>query len=172
MVRWIIPTLIWTAICWLIVVIALLPWQVKLRWRKLWQGAVAFKLEIRFTGLGGGIEFNRRSRPIAWLLARMEVMQRRSPTIILRQSRRKLAFAAAIAPAVAISHWAIHAEVGFDDPSLTGECLGLLSAMPSAVQQSIRITFDRVGIRSRGCVSFSIQPLLLFWKIGLWWWTR
>lgn len=46
--------------------------------------------------------------------------------------------------------WQGGVEIGFADPAVTGQCLGLIAALPLQLAQHIRLTFTRIGWRGRG----------------------
>ena len=151
----------------LAIAIACLPWRVQLRWRKPWNRPLAIRVRIDSPGQWWSFAYDRRS-------ARMQALQRwvwpprgRTPSILLRQGKHKLRVMRELSHAISVSAWTSQTQFGFDDPSLTGECLGLLAAMPRPVQQSISITFERAGCRSRGQLDLTVKPIALIWRLTL-----
>ena len=151
----------------LAIAMACLPWRLRMRWRKLWDGPLAIQVRIYSPGQWWSCAFERRSAHMQALQLWVWPLQVHSPSILLRQVRRKLRVLRALSHAVSVSAWTSQTQCGFDDPSLTGECLGLLAAMPHPVQQSISITFERAGCRSRGRLDITVKPIALLWRLTM-----
>ena len=152
-------------VCSIGVMLLYLPWQIHLRWRKFWLGPLAIQVRIDSPGRCWTYTCKQRSQFVQTLQQWIWPLQARSPSNTLRQSHRKLRFIAALSPAVKVSAWTSLTQFGFDDPSLTGECLGLLAAMPLPLQQSIAITFEREGCQTKGQLSLTVKPIALGWRV-------
>ncbi|MEM8717039.1 MAG: hypothetical protein AAF268_03360 [Cyanobacteria bacterium P01_A01_bin.3] len=149
-----------------VLAIACLPWRVSLRWRKTWDGPLAIQARIYSPGQWYTLACSRHSRIVQTLQHWLWPSGVNAPAIIqLRQVRRNVRILSALRPAMSVSVWVHETQFGFDDPSLTGECLGLLAAMPRSVQRSIAITFERAGCRSRGQLDVTIQPIAIGWRL-------
>ncbi|MFQ3583460.1 MAG: hypothetical protein SNJ85_00800 [Cyanobacteriota bacterium] len=51
---------------------------------------------------------------------------------------------------LSLKSWQGGVEIGFADPAVTGQCLGLIAALPPQWSQHIRLTFTRVGWQGQG----------------------
>ncbi|WP_156820034.1 hypothetical protein [Synechococcus sp. PCC 7336] len=144
-------------------VLLLLPWRLAVRWRKPWSGpfAIAANLSI-------GTRVCKRTR---WS-PRLSLMRRCSKPLQWRRVQLGLDLLHALSPAIAIEACSLKAEIGFDDPSLTGQCLVLLSSLPPSLQRSLCVTFERVGFCSRGFACLRLRPIALLCPLAKWVWTK
>ncbi len=152
--------------------LACLAWPVRFVWRKSWRGPIAFQIVIQIPLWGQTISLKQRSSWLYSLINWAKAPMKHSMNVTIQQYKHRLAFLQFIAPVVVLSSWQAAIELGFNDPSLTGEYLGLLYAMPPKIQRSLRMTFEQEGIRSRGDATFILRPIALFLKICAWWWTQ
>lgn len=53
--------------------------------------------------------------------------------------------------------WQGGVEIGFADPAVTGQCLGLIAALPPPLAQHIRLTFTRIGWCGRGSLHIQFR---------------
>ena len=150
-----------------VIAIACLPWRVQLGWRKPWDRPLAIQVRLYSPGQWWSFAGTRRSALMLALQRWVWPPRGRNPGVLLRHGRRQLRVLRALSHAISVSDWASQTQFGFDDPSLTGECLGLLAAMPRPVQQSISITFERAGCRSRGQLDLTVKPIALLWQLML-----
>jgi hypothetical protein len=68
-----------------------------------------------------------------------------------------------------IQSWQGGVEIGFADPALTGQCLGLIAALPPQLAQHLRLTFARIGWHGWGSLVIRLrgwQVLGLALKLG------
>ena len=145
--------------------VACFPWRVSLRWRKAWDGPLAIQARIYSPGQWYTFACARHSRIVQTLQHWLWPPGVNTPGGQLRQARRNVRILSALRPAMSVSVWVHKTQVGFDDPSLTGECLGVLAAMPRFVQRSISITFERVGCCSRGRLDVTVKPIAFGWRL-------
>lgn len=147
------------------VAIACLPWRVRLRWRKTWSGPLALQVKIISPGQWWSVSGNRRSDWLQVLGRWIWPSQTRNASRLLQQGKKQFRWLLMLRPTCTVLAWTIQAQFGFDDPSLTGECLGLLAAMPISLQKSISITFEQDGCRTRGELDVLVNPIAPIWRL-------
>ncbi|GAB4213776.1 MAG: hypothetical protein OHK0012_10520 [Synechococcales cyanobacterium] len=65
---------------------------------------------------------------------------------------------------IRLQDWTTYTEVGFRDPALTGQWIGLISSLPPAVSRCIHLTFTRSGWRTQGSLRAKVRVIwLLIW---------
>ena len=171
MLEWVVA-LSGLAIIACLIMITCCSWQLQLRWRKPWMGPLAVRLRVYSPQQWWSFTFDRHSRVILSIQQWIWPARRRSPTHFFRQGRRTVSVLSRLGPAFSIVDWTTQTQFGFDDPSLTGECLGLLAAMPRTVQTSISITFERVGCRTSGYLDVTVRPIHLLGRLIVVWVER
>lgn len=129
--------------------IVALPIHGEVRWRKTWSGSLG--VCWRVTGLGIPLNQGRMRRQILMTDWPQGWRQRwRIIRWLLRFGR--------------VHHWQVSADIGFRDPALTGQWLGVISALPPVIGRCIHLTFTRTGWQLRGKLQGSIA---LGWLLAL-----
>ncbi|MEN9226500.1 MAG: hypothetical protein Q6M54_13630 [Thermostichus sp. DRC_bins_24] len=127
------------------------PQRVILRYRKPWQGRLAWIWQWH---LPGGLVLQGTHRGWRWrwgsLWWRGGWPQSKKRGFTWADLPR---FGPALLHLGRQMHWKAWRgglELGFADPALTGQGIGLLAALPPQLAQHIRLTFTRVGWQGRG----------------------
>jgi hypothetical protein len=78
----------------------------------------------------------------------------------------------AIGNQIHLTSWQGEVEIGFTDPAVTGQCLGLIAALPPPLAHHIRLTFTRVGWHGQGSLLLQFRcwrmlgpGLTLGWRV-------
>jgi len=127
------------------------PQQHLLRYRKPWQGSLAWVGEWRgwrglaLLGSRRGWEWRCGSLYVrghwpAWVGCRLSFADWPRFWPLLRR----------LAEGIQIQSWRGGLEIGFADPALTGQCLGLLATLPPSLACHLRLTFAHTGWHGQG----------------------
>ncbi|MEN9251201.1 MAG: hypothetical protein Q6K99_08970 [Thermostichales cyanobacterium BF4_bins_65] len=134
--------LIWALLITLAILLS--PVQGELRWRKTWSGSLGWCWRIAWLGMG-----LRRGRGLgSWNWHSLQILV----AGMLRYGR--------------LQHWQCYTEIGFRDPALTGQWLGLVSGLPPELGRCFHLTFSRCGWQSRGRLRGSM-PVVGVLLLGL-----
>ncbi len=157
----------------LIALIALLQFPIDcvVAWRKPWGGSLA--IGIRVEWLGAGVEL--KSRHCRWWWGPFSST---TPHNILRQvvSSSKLGALGSHLPLLSRQAWMLYhhpsvaseacgwIQMGWGDPVVTGQWIGILASLPPPLARRIQLRFDQQGWRSRGWIRLRIPLVLLVLK--------
>ncbi len=132
------------------------PQQLLLRYRKPWQGPLAWVGEWRGWG---GLTWRGSRRGWEWRCGSLRVRgrwprDRCSPG----DWPRYWPHLWNLGKRLHIQSWQGGLEIGFANPALTGQCLGLIAALPPLLAQHLRLTFTRSGWRGQGSLVVRFRP--------------
>lgn len=142
------------------------PQQLILRYRKPWQGPLAWIW--KWHGWGGWAVRGSR-RGWEWRWGSLRLRGRWPAQRGERCSPRDWPYLWKLGKQLHIQSWQGGVEIGFADPALTGQCLGLVAALPPQLAQHLRLTFARIGWHGWGSLVIRLrgwQVLGLALKLG------
>ncbi len=127
------------------------PQQLLLRYRKPWQGRFACRWQ--WHGFGG-LTLRGSHRGWEWRWGSLHI-QGRWP--VQKRNRfsppdwpRYWPYLWNLGKQLHVQSWQGGVEIGFADPAVTGQCLGLIAALPPQLAQHLRLTFTRIGWHGQG----------------------
>ncbi len=146
-----------------------IPIDCVVAWRKPWGGSLA--IGIRVEWLGAGVEL--KSRHCRWWWGKVSSTTSHNILRQLFSSSKKLVALGPHLPLISrqvvslFHHPSVVSEaygwiqMGWGDPVVTGQWIGVLASLPPPLARRIQLRFDRQGWRSRGWLRLRIPPIPL-----------
>ncbi|MGQ9838432.1 MAG: hypothetical protein ACUVRV_10815 [Cyanobacteriota bacterium] len=132
-------------------VFLLWPQRLKLCYRKTWMSQLGW---IGYWHLPAGQRLQLNHRGWWWRWGSLH-WRRRWPTgvgntLLPSDWLRYWPYLLDMGKQIHLTSWQGGIEIGFADPAVTGQCLGLIAALPPQLAQHIHLTFTRIGWCGQG----------------------